>query len=218
MGYFITFEGVEGCGKTTQIRLLAEQLTSSGRHVTLTREPGGCAIADKIRAILLDAGNRGMSSLTELLLYAAARAQHVTEVIAPALEAGSIVLCDRFTDATVAYQSCGRGIERATIDLLNTLACGEIRPDLTILIDCDAATGLERARRRINASSGPREERFELEALAFHQRVRDGYRELASREPARFLMIDGSDSIDQIAGNIARHVTERLKDSRRALR
>jgi dTMP kinase len=218
VGYFITFEGVEGCGKTTQIRLLAERLTSSGRHVILTREPGGCSIADKIRAILLDADNRDMSPLTELLLYAAARAQHVAEVIAPALEAGSVVLCDRFTDATVAYQSFGRGIERATIDTLNTLACNEIRPDLTILIDCDAATGLERARRRINASTGPREERFELEALAFHQRVHDGYLALASSESERFLTIDGNASIDFIAGIIAEQVNLRLKESTRAVR
>src|SRR5512137_1696755 len=169
MGFFITFEGVEGCGKTTQIKLLAERLDEAGFRTLLTREPGGCPIADKIRQILLDADNQAMVPLTELLLYAAARAQHVAEVIVPALEAGMIVLCDRFTDATIAYQHFGRGIERSTIDELNGLARQTVRQDLTVLMDCDVSIGLARARSRIESSSGPREERFELEELAFHQ-------------------------------------------------
>lgn len=210
MGYFITFEGIEGCGKTTQIRLLAERLKTEGRQVTLTREPGGCAIADKIRTILLDADNRAMLPHTELLLYAAARAQHVGEVVKPALDAGGVVLCDRFTDATIAYQSSGRGIDRATVDILNSLACQGVRPDLTVLIDCDPVLGLERARRRIDASSGPREERFELEALAFHQRVRDGYLSLATAEPHRFLTVDGNGSVERIAADIADKMDARL--------
>lgn len=213
MGFFITFEGVEGCGKTTQIRRLSERLAAAGHATLLTREPGGCRIADKIRSILLDAENRGMVPLTELLLYAAARAQHVAEVIAPALEADTIVLCDRFTDATVAYQHCGRGIERATIEALNALACQSIRPDLTILMDCDAATGLARARSRIEAASGPREERFELETLQFHDRVRDGYLKLAAAEPDRFLTVNADGTIDGIADIIAQQVLDRLGDT-----
>lgn len=217
MGYFITFEGIEGCGKTTQVRLLGERLSSLGCRVVTTREPGGCPISDKIRTILLDADNRGMKPLTELLLYAAARAQHVAEVIRPALEAGCIVLCDRFTDATIAYQNFGRGIERATIDALNTLACQSLSPDMTILIDCDAAIGLERAKRRIEATAGPREERFELEALEFHRRVREGYLSLAQQEPQRFLKVDGSCAIDEISSIIAEQIRIRLKDKNSAI-
>ena len=217
MGFFITFEGVEGCGKTTQIKNLDTRLTKAGFHTLLTREPGGCPIADKIRSILLDADNQGMVPLTELLLYAAARAQHVAEVIRPALESDTVVLCDRFTDATIAYQHCGRGIDRATIESLNTLACQSVRPDLTVLMDCDVAIGLARAKSRIEASSGPREERFELETLAFHQRVREGYLELAARESGRFLTISANGTIDAISGIIAEQVLDRLKDRQNAI-
>lgn len=217
VGYFITFEGVEGCGKTTQIRLLAKLLTESGFAATLTREPGGCPIADQIRAILLDAENRSMIPMTELMLYAAARAQHVNDVIAPALADGGIVLCDRFCDATVAYQSFGRGLDRSTIDDLNRRACQGVFPDLTILIDCDPTLGLERARSRIEACSGPREERFELEALAFHQRVRAGYRSLAESEPERFAMIDGAGTVADIAAAIQSAVLERIPEGLHAV-
>ena len=217
VGYFITFEGVEGCGKTTQIKLLADFLSARGTGTVLTREPGGCPIADKIRTILLDAENRALSPLAELMLYAAARAQHVTEVISPALDAGKIVLCDRFCDATVAYQSFGRGINRDVIDTLNLHACQGVSPDLTVLVDCDPSVGLERARRRIEATSGPREERFELEALAFHQRVRDGYRQLAADQPDRFLIIDGSDSIEAIFAAISAQVVLRIPETLRAV-
>lgn len=217
MGYFITFEGVEGSGKTTQIKLLAEHLEILGYQVVMTREPGGCPISDKIRSILLDADNHNMRPLTELLLYAAARAQHVAEVIKPAMESGCIVLCDRFTDATIAYQSCGRGIDRDTIETLNLLACQTVHPDLTVLIDCDPNIGLTRARQRIEAASGPREERFELEALEFHRRVRDGYLSLALQEPQRFLKIDGSGTITDIFATIAEQVQIRLKDDNRGV-
>jgi dTMP kinase len=217
MGFFITFEGVEGCGKTTQIKKLAERLTADGYRVVLTREPGGCPIADKIRTILLDAENHAMQSLTELLLYAAARAQHVNEIIKPALESGAVVLCDRFTDATIAYQHFGRGIERATIDTLNMLACQTLQPDLTILIDCDPAIGLSRAKSRIDASSGPREERFELETLSFHQRVRNGYLHQATAEPRRFLTVSADGTIDAIAEDISTRVLARLRDDSSAV-
>ncbi len=218
MGFFITFEGVEGCGKTTQIRMLADRLITAGYQVVLTREPGGCLIADKIRSILLDAENRNMLPLTELLLYAAARAQHVAEIIQPALAADAVVLCDRFTDATVAYQHYGRGIERSTIDALNLLACQSLSPDLTVLMDCDAAMGLSRAKSRIEASSGPKEERFELEQLPFHQRVRAGYLQQAAREPDRFMTVAAAGTIDEIATAITEPILKRLEESARAVR
>ena len=210
MALFITFEGVEGCGKTTQIRRLAENLTAAGRQVLLTREPGGCPIADQVRAILLDAANAAMTPLAELLLYAAARAQHVGEVVKPALAAGRIVLCDRFTDATVAYQGYGRRLDRELIDRLNDIAT-TCRPDLTILLDCPAETGLARALARIEATSGqPREERFEQEAIDFHRRVRDGYLAQAAAEPARFAVIDAAADIETIAASVAAAVAARL--------
>jgi dTMP kinase len=217
VGYFITFEGVEGCGKTTQIKLLGEYIAARSFKTLPTREPGGCLIADKIRAILLDAENRAMSPLAELMLYAAARAQHVTEVIAPALAADKVVLCDRFFDATVAYQSFGRGLDRTIIDELNSRACQGIIPDLTVLVDCDPAIGLKRARQRIEATNGPREERFELEALAFHQKVRAGYLQLAVEHPDRFLIINGADSIENIFSLLAAEVTARIPEQLRAI-
>lgn len=217
MGIFITFEGVEGSGKTTQIKQLADFLRARGIRTTLTREPGGCPIADKIRAILLDADNTALCPLSELMLYAAARAQHVTEVIAPSLALGNVVLCDRFCDATVAYQSFGRGIDRSVIDSLNLQACQGVSPDLTILVDCDAAVGLARARRRIEASSGPREERFELEELAFHQKVRAGYLQLATEQPERFLTINGAATIKEIFTAISTQVLTRFAETLHAV-
>lgn len=217
MGYFITFEGVEGCGKTTQIRMLAERLIALSFRTTLTREPGGCSIADKIRAILLDADNSNMSPLTELLMYAASRAQHVSEVIIPALNAGNVVLCDRFFDATLAYQSFGRGIDRGVIDILNRYACQGVAPDLTILIDCDPTVGLIRARMRIEASSGPREERFELEEPEFHRRVREGYQQLAMEEPHRFIVIEGNSAVEEISKLIAVKVLARIPEDLRVI-
>jgi dTMP kinase len=210
MAFFITFEGIEGCGKTTQIALLARNLTARGHRVTVTREPGGCPIADQIRGILLDADNRGMVPLAELLLYAAARAQHVAEVVVPALERGEIVLCDRYTDATIAYQGYGRGLDRTVIDELNRLATGSARPDLTLLVDCPVETGLGRAMSRINSSAGAREERFELESLLFHRKVRDGYLKLAELAPDRFVVIDGAGSIGETEAAVTSAVLARF--------
>jgi dTMP kinase len=210
MACFITFEGIEGCGKSTQLQLLARRLAEAGHSVTVTREPGGCPIADQIRSILLDAGNSAITPLAELLLYAAARAQHVSEVVAPALRAGRIVLCDRFTDATVAYQGHGRQLDLAVIGQLNTLATGGIRPALTVLLDCPAEVGLERAISRINSVEGAREERFELESLQFHQRVREGYLRLAHQEPERFVIVDGSGGIRETEAAVAAAVLDRI--------
>jgi dTMP kinase len=210
MGLFITFEGVEGCGKTTQMRLLKERLETAGHRVTSTREPGGCPIADQMRAILLDAANAAITPLSELLLYAAARAQHVQEVIVPALERGETVLCDRFTDATVAYQGHGRGLDLATITELNRLATGGREPRLTLLIDCPVETGLSRARARIEAASGAREERFELESVRFHERVRQGYLGLAAAFPDRFIVVDGSGNVAQTEQRVIEALSGRL--------
>ena len=201
MGFFITFEGIEGCGKTTQLRRLAAGLQVAGHAVRLTREPGGCAIADTLRALLLDSANRAMAPNTELLLYAAARAQHVAEVIRPALEAGGIVLCDRFSDATLAYQGYGRGLDPEMIAELNRVATGGLAPDVTLLLDLPVEDGLARARERNADSDGPDEGRFEAEALAFHQRVRDGYLKLAAAEP-RIRVIDARGDQAMVAARI----------------
>lgn len=214
MQRFITFEGIEGCGKSTQLRLLAARLEQQGFSVVTTREPGGSPIADQIRAILLDAGNSAMTPMAELLLYAAARAQHVEEVIVPALKSGKIVLCDRFTDATVAYQGYGRGLEMSTILELNLLASRSLRPDISILLDCPVETGLSRAKARIENSAGAREERFELEEMAFHEKVRQGYLELAAREPQRFIVVSGSLGMEETAAEIFGLVAPRLAEAR----
>ncbi|RNC70083.1 MAG: dTMP kinase [Desulfuromonadales bacterium] len=210
MGFFITFEGIEGCGKSTQLRRAAERLTREGYDVVITREPGGCPIADAIRAILLDADNSAMVPLAELLLYAAARAQHVAEVIGPALREGKIVLCDRFTDSTLAYQGYGRQLDRELIGQLNTLAAGDIRPHLTLVLDCPVEVGLGRAMARINAASTAREERFEQESRLFHERIRDGFLQLAAAEAGRFLVVDGSGGIEETEDLVMTSILPRL--------
>jgi dTMP kinase len=190
-------------------------LKKAGKKVLLTREPGGCPIADKIRSILLDAGNSEMTPKAELLLYAAARAQHIDEIIKPALDNGTIVLCDRFIDATLAYQGFGRGLDHGLIESLNETATANCKPDLTILIDCQVETGLGRAIARIEAgtaadSGHPREERFERESLQFHQRVRNGYLKLATLDTDRFTVIDGTEAVEVVADNIFRAVSARI--------
>ncbi len=210
MTCFITFEGIEGCGKTTQVEFLSRLLEGQGRQVLVTREPGGCAIADKIRTILLDAENHELVPLAELFLYAAARTQHVAEVIRPALAAGKVVICDRFIDATVAYQGYGRSLDLDLIAMLNRRATGEVIPDLTILLDCPEEVGLERALARIQATKGPREERFEQESLRFHRAVREGYLHLAAADPARFVVLDGSHGIRETADAVSEAVLSRL--------
>jgi len=214
-GAFITFEGVEGCGKSTQIACLERHLREKGMEVEVTREPGGTAIAEAIREVLLDPRHGDMGEVTELLLYAAARAQHVHGRIAPALKAGKVLLCDRFADSTTAYQGAGRGIDAALLDQLHRIATGGLRPDLTFLLDLDPEEGLARVRAR------GRTDRLEQEALAFHCRVREGYLAAAQRETDRFAVIDASGSIDGIAAAIAERADRLLesgKDRDRVLR
>jgi dTMP kinase len=214
MSYFITFEGIEGSGKTTQIALLADWLKERfGSEPVMTREPGGCPISDQIRNTLLDAANDTMDERTELLLYAAARAQHMAEVIQPALEERKFVLCDRFIDATMAYQGYGRGLSTELIDELNELATQGIEPDLTFLLDFQPETGIARARKRnANAANDePNEDRFEREALAFHNRVRIGYLALEKKHQ-RIIKIDASGDINEVSERIKSVVTTFLNN------
>lgn len=199
-GYFITFEGVEGCGKSTQIALLHDYLVQAGRTVLVTREPGGTPIAEAIRDVLLDPSHSAMGATAELLLYEAARAQHVHEKIAPALEAGQVVLCDRFADSTTAYQGAGRGLAPEVLNELHRLATHGLWPDLTLLIDLPVATGMERARSR------GRKDRIEQESIDFHERVRAGFLRLAAAEPDRIQVIAGNASIDEVQQEIRRAV------------
>lgn len=208
-GVFITFEGVDGCGKTTQMRLLASFLQERGRELVETVEPGGTEIGRQIRKVLLDPDNAGIRPRTELLLYFASRAQNVEQVIRPALERNSIVLCDRFTDSTLVYQGCGRGLDTAVVLELHRIACGNLRPDITILIDVDPETSLARAKRRNERTSG-KESRIDEESREFHERVRRGYLELAASEPDRFILIDGMHPVSEVAARIREAIEQRV--------
>jgi len=210
-GLFITFEGVEGCGKTTQLHLLKQCLTARGHSVTATREPGGTPLGDGIRSLVLASRFAAMHSKTELLLYEASRAQHICEVIEPALSRGQIVLCDRFGDATLAYQGYAQGLSVDWIEKLNRFAAGNRDPDLTILLDCPVELGLERTRERAaRTGQGMIEDRFEKMDLDFHRRVRDGYLDIARRRPGRFLIVDGSGKREAVQAVIRTAVLERL--------
>ena len=207
-GVFITFEGIDGCGKTTQMRRLGKRLREAGHRVVETVEPGGTEIGSQIRHILLDSANRELSPTTELLLYFAARAQNVDELILPALAEGKIVLSDRFTDSSLAYQGCGRGLEAETVLALDRIACRGLKPDLTLLIEIDLATSLARAdarNRRVN-----RTDRMEEQEAAFYNRVRDAYSALASSEPGRFRVIDGKAPVEAVAEQIWNEVSRNV--------
>jgi dTMP kinase len=199
-GVFITFEGMDGCGKSTQMRRLAKRLTASGREVIETAEPGGTQIGSKIRNILLDSANTELSPHAELLLYFAARAQNVDELILPALERGSIVLSDRFTDSSLAYQGCGRGLGADTALALDRIACRGLKPDLTLLIDIDLATSQARAEARNRRSQ--RTDRMEEQTAVFYKKVRDAYAALAAAEPDRFRIIDGRADYESVEKDI----------------
>lgn len=207
-GLFITVEGIDGCGKSTQLALLARTLREQGREVVETVEPGGTLAGREIRSILLDPRYDGLHARTELLLYFASRAQNCAEVIAPSLEAGAIVLCDRFTDSTIVYQGAGRGIDERTIRELHSIACGPLYPDLTLLIDVDLATSRARASAR-NQAAANSETRLDEESDSFFARVRDGYHRLACAEPARIYVIDGRGSVEQVANEV-RSAVERV--------
>ena len=210
---FITFEGIEGCGKTTQIKLLAKWLTQLGIPVIRTFEPGGTKIGHKIRRILLDTHNQHLDSLAELLLYIADRSQHMAEVVKPALAQGQWVLCDRFSDATVAYQGKARGQDLGLIRLLNTQAKAGIEPDLTFILDCPVEVGLGRALERNQSGTLKGQDRFELEKLTFHEKVRQAYLELARQEPKRFVILDGTLPVARIEQIIREYLQPWLKGS-----
>ncbi len=196
-GIFITFEGMDGSGKTTQMHRLAERLRSLGRTVMETVEPGGPPIAQKIRRILLDSANRELSPTTEVLLYFASRAQNVDQWILPALERGEIVLSDRFTDSSLVYQGVGRGLGIDTVNDLDRIACRGLKPDLTILVDVDAESSLARAWAR-NEAQPHCETRMDDQAIEFHRKVYQAYHALAAAEPERVKLVDGSAGMDEI--------------------
>lgn len=190
MSFFITFEGVEGSGKTTQIHRLKKYLTQKGIPCRITREPGGTPIGEKIRKVLLNPKFQEMVPLAELFLYEASRAQHVHEVILPLLKKGGVVISDRFMDASIAYQGYGRKVDLKWVERLNRLASYGIKPDITFLLDCPSDMGLKRALQRNQRRKNKKEDRFEKEQIEFHRRVRKGYLALAKKEPQRVKIID----------------------------
>ena len=212
-GLFITLEGLDGSGKTTQINRLAAWLQNRGLEPVLTRQPGGTAIGDRIRAILLDSRSTGLASMTEMALMFADRAQAIAEVIQPALDSGKIVVCDRFTDSTEAYQGGGRQLGSEIVLDLHRVICGNLKPDITILLLPSLNASLARARRRNTreeAATGKDENRFELEQDAFHRRVWEKYHEIAAREPERVTLIVGDLSIGEVHEQIVEAVAEKM--------
>ncbi len=209
---FITFEGGDGSGKTTQLKALEGYLTERGKSCIATREPGGTSLGNLIRQVLLEVGKQPITSPTELFLYLADRAQHIHEVIIPAIKQGKVILCDRHTDSTLAYQGYGRGIDLGLLRSLNDIASQGIEPDLTFLFDCPVEIGLSRtAQRQSQATTGAgREDRFEREKVEFHERVREGFLELARAEPHRFRIIDATRSVEEIAREIENVIDREL--------
>jgi dTMP kinase len=212
-GLFVTFEGLDGSGKSTQLRRLKEWLEANGFAVTATRQPGGTRVGDRIRALLLDSRTESLASFAELGLMFSDRAQSIAEVIEPALEAGHVVLCDRFTDSSEAYQGGGRQLGSQVVRDLHAALCHGLQPDLTLLLLPDFDRSLARARRRnqrVAASTGRNENRFETENSEFYRRVFDKYQEIAAREPLRVVAIDGDGSIDEIHQRIVQVIQRRL--------
>jgi len=206
---FVTLEGIEGCGKSTQIRRLAEYLAAAEVPHAITREPGGTAAGEEIRQILLAPRDPALTPLTDLLLYAAARSQHLAQVIEPALAAGKTVLCDRYIDATTAYQAFASGLPLAHIQHVHALPGLDRKPNLTLLLDLEAGVGLHRARAR-QARDGDHLTRFEEEDFSFHRKVRAGYLELAKMEPERFVVIDASGNHDAVFDQLRTALATRL--------
>ncbi len=211
-GKFITFEGLDGCGKSTQLERLAAVLREHGIDVVTTREPGGTNIGERIRAVLLDSRTAGLDAHAEMALMFASRAQLIAEVIEPALAAGQWVLCDRFTDSTEAYQGGGRQLGSDAVLQLHKVLCRGLWPDLTILMDCDVSSSVGRARRRNKAAAEETadENRFEKESYAFFTRVRDAFLEIATREPRRVVLVDARPKLEFVHPEIVRVVFERL--------
>lgn len=215
-GKFITFEGLDGTGKSTQMRKLAAALRAAGHKVIETREPGGTPTGEKIRKVLLDSGTAGLAPLSEMALMFASRAQHIAEVIEPGLAAGNIVLCDRFTDSTEAYQGSGRRLGSEAVRELHRVLCGNLQPDLTLLLDSNPHASVSRARRRNkraskNVGRGHDENRFESETRAFFGRVRDGYMVIARREPGRVATVDARGTPGQTHEHILDLVRRKLR-------
>ncbi|MBW2146458.1 MAG: dTMP kinase [Deltaproteobacteria bacterium] len=209
-GLFITFEGTEGSGKTTQVELFCRYLDERGISHIRTRDPGGTPIGEAVRKILLDRENTNMRPETELLLYLSSRYQLFHQVILPALEQGRIVVCDRFADSTVAYQGYGRGIDLEWIRLMHHQILGDKKPDLTILFDCPVKEGLERTKHRMSTQGEHcREDRFEQEAVSFHQRVRTGYLKIAEQEPHRVIKVNGRNSPEDLHREILSVISKR---------
>ncbi|MGH9457165.1 MAG: dTMP kinase [Thermoanaerobaculia bacterium] len=208
-GLFLAVEGIEGSGKTTQVARLEQLVRATGRNVVVTKEPGGTQLGNRIRAILLDPQEEGMDPVAELFLYLASRRQHVVELIRPSLERGAVVICDRFTDATLAYQGFGRMLELDRLRQVNDWATDGIRPDLTVILDIPESTGLERARARNAAEDLHRESRLEGEDLRFHRRVREGYLALAESDPDRYVVVDASGDLDAVFQRLVAAVNER---------
>lgn len=214
-GRFVTFEGLDGCGKSTQLEKLATVLRNQGISVITTREPGGTATGEKIRNVLLDSATAGLSPYAELALMFASRAQHIKEIIQPALANGSVVLCDRFTDSSEAYQGGGRKLSSDPVLDLHRVLCGNLQPDLTILMDSEVAASVERARRRnktkVSENGQGDENRFEQESRAFFGRVRSTYLAIAQREPQRVVLIDARGPAEQTHAKILETVRQKLK-------
>lgn len=211
----ITFEGIEGSGKSTQIKLVAEYLDGQRIPFAVTREPSGTGIGAKISDILFNREHDYMCAETELFLFCAARAQHVREIIAPALEQGKVVLCDRYSDATYAYQGAGRGLDSQFIKLVNDYSSMLVKPDLTLLFDLPVEVGLTRATERNNLLEKPSAtDRFERENIDFHQRIRDGYLDILNKEPERFRLIDANRDIDSVQKDVRRHISDFIKPPR----
>jgi dTMP kinase len=207
-GLFVSFEGIEGSGKSTQVTLLAQVLRSRGYEISVTREPGGTPVGQVLRRLLLESSSSPLASGTELLLMLADRAQHVQEIVAPALRANKIVISDRFVDSATAYQGYGRGVELALLAQLNAFACGGCMPALTLVLDLPVSEGLRRVRQRQSGTQGT--DRFEAESVAFHERVRAGYLEIARSDPQRVRILDAARPVEMIHQEILAVVQSRL--------
>lgn len=209
-GFFITLEGPDGCGKTTQSKRLVQYLKSQKRSVVHTREPGGTPFAEALRGLLLDPRHK-VSPLAELMLFETIRAHHVEDLLVPSLKKGKVVVCDRFIDSTVAYQGYGRGLDLKEVAELNRIATRRLRPDLTIVLDLAPELGLARIRHK---KSGRSTDRMEREALAFHRKVRQGFHKIARQEPNRVKVVDASGSVEQVQEEIRRIVGQKLASKR----